>query len=109
MNFYDVIKPSRHHDSYYHSRITAGYCCAVAEVKLNLIYGNGEQKVLLAIKDALQTKRTLLFWHVLANNYYKDAEEIIVCLPATQFIGEYKNKRSGALLRSYVTNLQQEW
>jgi hypothetical protein len=101
---------SQSRDAWYSDRIVGGNCCAVAEVCLDQISGSAEQKVETAIRDAIQTKRTLLFWHVLGKSpVYKDTEKVIICLPATQFIGEYKNKSTRRLIRSYVTNLQQEW
>lgn len=107
MNYYDVFRGQN--EDYWSSALRPGQCCAVVEAAL--LYTNGPNKVETCVRLAVGQKRTLLFWHVLdkGKKFYRKAEEEIVCLPATTFIGEYRNKRSGKLIRSYVTNLQQEW
>lgn len=107
MNFYDAFAPVD--DYWYTSCLDAGQCCAVTEAILD--QAGVHNRVEKCIRHAIGQKRTLLFWHVLPHGrkFYKKAEEEILCLPATIFIGEYRNKRSGKLIRSYVTNLQQEW
>lgn len=103
MNFYS-IKDGGFHD--WVTYLRAGHCCANAEAILEMAGKNAVENCIFA---ALMQNRTLLFWHVLDLVKYQEWEEKIVMLPATTYLGQYKNKRSGRTIRSYVTNLQQEW
>lgn len=103
MNFYSIKKPNFEQWVDY---LRQGYCCAVTEAILAYTRTNAVEK---CIDAALAQNRTLLFWHVLDMQRYRPWEEQIVLLPATTYLGQYRNKRSNRIIRSYVTNLQQEW
>ena len=87
------------------------YCCAAGEACLDYLGGTAKSRIEKVIDEALWAKKTWLNWYLVPslNTVYKEAEDIIQQLPATQFLGEYKNLNSNRIIRAYVTNLQQEW
>jgi len=67
------------------------YCCASGEACLDYLGDPPKKRIEKVIDEALWAKKTWLHWYLLpANRIYKEAEEIIQQLPATQFLGEFR-------------------
>jgi hypothetical protein len=112
MNWYDIYQPvTNRYWEHYTYGLESQYCCAAVEAVIENEAGSAEERISKIIRSSCAFKRSLILWHLLPdrNKMYRDVEKILSCLPATTPIAEYKNRRSGYLIRSYVTNLQQEW
>jgi len=111
MNYYSQAKKVPHDWYGPDMHMRNMYCCAVGEACLDYLDGPAKKRVEKVIDDALWAKKTWLNWYLVPglSPFYKEAEEIIQHLPATQFLGEHRNLNSQRIIRAYVTNLQQEW
>ena len=111
MNYYSQAKkvPSNWFGPDMHMR--GMYCCAAGEACIDYLAGTAKNRVERIIDEALWAKKTWLHWYLVpgVGTIYKEAEEIIQQLPATEFLGKFKNLNSGRIVHAYVTNLQQEW
>ena len=114
MNYYDVLAPVSN-DRFYEEYSFPMTCCAAAEINLDYAMsdkGTPEKAVEAAILESMEQEnnRTQLFWfvaHHLKSN--RDCLPIVAGLPATKFVDEYINSRTGHKITVFVTNLREEW
>ena len=110
MNYYDVIDIENKPIFWWKASLEWGNCCAVTEAIVENPMPEEQPTAEDFIVRAMNESQTLLFWHLLPS-IKSNARmlEVVPYLPATHFIAEYVNKRTGKRIISFVTNLQEEW
>jgi len=87
-------------------------CCGVTEAHIEGISAqySPEKRVEHILSLARRGNRSLLIWNVVPDIHSNaECEEIIVDLPNTTFIAQFRNRNGGNTIRTYVTNLVKEW